>query len=68
MLKRPHHKLIATLTGQYDVKLLECSALENEDVINCFETVAKRIHTDEKFTAYDKDMNDKEKMAETSVA
>ena len=41
--------------------MIECSALEHEDVINCFETVAKKIYTDEKFRAFDKGMDDKDK-------
>jgi len=59
-LEGPQRKLIGMIKQYIEYPPLECSAPENEDVINCFETVAKKIYTDEKFRAFDKDMNDQE--------
>lgn len=52
--KTPEEKKILESLKHYDVKELQCSALENDEVSMCFETIAKKIYTDEKFRAYDK--------------
>ena len=55
-MARPDHKALGEAT-RYDVKVLECSALEYKDVTTCFETVAKIIYSEEKYRAYEQDLS-----------
>ena len=43
---------------------LECSALENRNIVESFQTIAKEIYNEENFEAYEKALLNKEKTQE----